>query len=120
MVCVVACAEDNCHYLEGSKRCARRVEYIRSVLNGIGMGGERLMLFHLPGSAVEDMSLSSGRPGAENSSSVLEACLSVMRDEVVRALKLLPQNPMGNITEPVAAGDSYQEEMDAGEDDNDE
>jgi F420-non-reducing hydrogenase iron-sulfur subunit len=26
LVCAVACQEDNCHYLEGSTRCARRVD----------------------------------------------------------------------------------------------
>jgi coenzyme F420-reducing hydrogenase delta subunit len=120
MVCVVACAEDNCHYLEGSKRCARRVEYIRSVLNEIGMGGERLMLFHLPGSAAEDMSISSGGPVAADASGILDARLSAIRDEVVRAVLLRPQSPLGEFTEAAVAGDFYQEETDAGEDDNDE
>lgn len=120
MVCVFACAEKNCHYLEGSKRCARRVEYIRSLLNEIGMGGERLKLFHFPGSAVEDMSTSYGEPAAEKSSDVLEERLSAIREEVAQALRLLPQNPLGNFIEPVAAGDTYREEMNVGEDDNDE
>ena len=28
VVSIVACEEDNCHYLEGSKRCARRADYL--------------------------------------------------------------------------------------------
>lgn len=36
IVSVIACEEDNCHYIEGSKRCARRVDYIRSILREMG------------------------------------------------------------------------------------
>jgi F420-non-reducing hydrogenase iron-sulfur subunit len=57
VVCVVGCAEDNCHTLEGSSRCARRVEYVRSLLDQIGIGRERLWHYRLPGSAREDMAL---------------------------------------------------------------
>ena len=57
---MVACQEDDCHYLEGSKRCARRADFIRSILEEIGLDGERLMLFHLPGTAAQDMALASG------------------------------------------------------------
>ena len=60
-VCMVACQEDDCHYLEGSKRCARRAAFLRSILEEIGLGGRRLLLFHLPGTAAEDMALGSGR-----------------------------------------------------------
>ena len=70
LVCAVACEEDNCHYLEGSKRCARRVDYLRSILREIGLGGERLMLFHLPGTAA-------------------------VREQVMRALEDLPPQPLG-------------------------
>ena len=41
LVCAVACQEDNCHYLEGSQRCARRVDYLRSILQAVGLSGER-------------------------------------------------------------------------------
>lgn len=46
-VCVIACAGDDCHYLEGSRRADRRVEYVRELLDEIGLGGERLMVFRL-------------------------------------------------------------------------
>ena len=36
--CVVACDEDNCHHLEGSRRCARRVDYLRGILDEVGLG----------------------------------------------------------------------------------
>ena len=60
LVCIIACAEENCHYLEGSRRAKRRVEYVRSLLDELGIGGERLMIFHLPGSAREDMAAGCG------------------------------------------------------------
>ena len=41
---IVACESDNCHYIEGSKRCDRRVEFVRSLLKEIGLGDERLLL----------------------------------------------------------------------------
>ena len=63
LVCVIACDEGNCHHLEGSRRCARRVEYLRGILDEVGLGRERLLLCHLPGTAAEDMALAAARPG---------------------------------------------------------
>jgi coenzyme F420-reducing hydrogenase delta subunit len=60
LVCVVTCAGDNCHTLEGSLRAQRRVEFVRSMLDEMGVGGERLMLATLPGSASEDMEAARG------------------------------------------------------------
>ena len=62
LVSVIACQEDNCQYIEGSRRCARRVDYIRSILKEIGLGEDRLLLSHLPGSASEDLALAAGKP----------------------------------------------------------
>jgi len=48
LVCAVACSEDNCHHLEGSKRCARRVDYVKGILDEIGWAPTADAL-HLPG-----------------------------------------------------------------------
>ncbi|HEY3323222.1 MAG TPA: hydrogenase iron-sulfur subunit [Planctomycetota bacterium] len=63
LVCVFACAKDNCHYLEGSRRLQKRVQYVRGLLDELGVGGQRLLVFDLPGSAKEDAqaSLEVGR-----------------------------------------------------------
>jgi coenzyme F420-reducing hydrogenase delta subunit len=45
---VLACAEKACHYLEGSRRSRKRVDYARSWLTKIGMEPERLAFVHLP------------------------------------------------------------------------
>jgi F420-non-reducing hydrogenase iron-sulfur subunit len=94
VVFAVACQEDNCHYLEGSKRCARRVDYLRSILEEIGLDGERLMLFHLPGTAAEDMALAAGRPAPGGTADGLDARVAAIRDQVIKALEGLPPNPL--------------------------
>jgi len=48
VVSIIACQDDNCHFIEGSRRCALRVDYVRSILNEIGLGDERLLLSYLP------------------------------------------------------------------------
>ena len=119
MVCAVACQEDNCHYLEGSKRCARRVDYLRSILEEIGLGGERLMLFHLPGTAVEDMALAAGRTAPGGTADGLDARVAAIRDRVMQALEGLPPNPLHKAPVAEAAVDSYQE-VEISDDDNEE
>jgi coenzyme F420-reducing hydrogenase delta subunit len=119
LVCAVACQEDNCHYLEGSKRCARRVDYLRSILDAVGLGGERLMLFHLPGTAAEDMALAAGRAVPAGASEASDAQATAIRDRVVEALASRPPNPLHEVPVAVAAGDSYQE-TDIRDDDNEE
>ena len=109
LVCAVACQEDNCHYIEGSQRCARRVDYLRSILDEIGLGANRLLLFHLPGTAVEDMALASGRFSPARSSEDLDARLAAIRDRVVQALRDLPPNPLHEPPVDEAALDLYQE-----------
>ena len=91
---MVACEEDNCHYLEGSQRCARRAAFIRSILEEIGLGGARLMLFHLPGTAAEDMALASGRTVEAPAVAALDAQVAAIRDQVVETLRALPSNPL--------------------------
>jgi F420-non-reducing hydrogenase iron-sulfur subunit len=94
MVCAVGCQEANCHFLEGSKRCARRVDYLRSILDQVGLGGERLMLFHLPGTAAEDMALAAGRAVPAGAAEAPDAQAAAIRDQVVEALAGLTSNPM--------------------------
>jgi coenzyme F420-reducing hydrogenase delta subunit len=118
LVCAIACQEDNCHYLEGSQRCARRVDFIRAILDAIGLGAERLMLFHLPGTAAEDMALAAGRHSPARSSEDLDARLAAIRERVMQALQALPRNPLHEAPVDEAAGELYQE-VDTS-DDNDE
>jgi coenzyme F420-reducing hydrogenase delta subunit len=94
IVAVVACREDNCHYMEGSRRCSRRIEYIRSLLKEIGLEEGRLLFFHLPGSAAEDLAAASGRNGSAKDSVSMKSLVSGIRDEATQAFRLYPQNPL--------------------------
>jgi len=119
LVCAVACQEDNCHYVEGSKRCARRVDYLRSILEEIGLSGERLMLFSLPGTAAEDMALAAGRPASACDCDARAAQAAAIRDRVVEALAALPPNPLHQAGAAVRAEETCQE-VDISYDDNEE
>jgi coenzyme F420-reducing hydrogenase delta subunit len=96
LVCVVACDEANCHYLEGSRRAKRRIEYVRELLDEAGIGGDRLLLFHLPGSSKEDMALGSG--GAADRNTVTDDAVSkqagALSDTISIQLKRLGASPL--------------------------
>jgi coenzyme F420-reducing hydrogenase delta subunit len=94
IVSVVACQEDNCHYIEGSRRCTRRVDYIRLLLNEIGLGDGRLLLFHLPGSASEDMMMSVGKSANPEILDSLSAQIAAVRDRAIEALRVHSPNPL--------------------------
>jgi coenzyme F420-reducing hydrogenase delta subunit len=46
-VCIVACREGTCHYLEGNLRAANRIHQIAVILNELKLGEERVALLHL-------------------------------------------------------------------------
>jgi coenzyme F420-reducing hydrogenase delta subunit len=41
-VCVAGCLEGDCHFKNGNIRAAQRVEYVKGLLDEIGIGAERL------------------------------------------------------------------------------
>jgi F420-non-reducing hydrogenase iron-sulfur subunit len=94
LVAVIACEGENCHYIEGSKRCARRVEFIQAILEEIGLGEERLLLFFLPGSAEEDMLVTTGQKAEMPDPESLKQKIDSIREQTVKALDILPPNPL--------------------------
>ncbi len=46
-VCVVACLEGTCHYLEGNLRAANRIHQVAGILNELKLGEERIALLHM-------------------------------------------------------------------------
>lgn len=97
-VCVITCGRNDCHYLEGSLRSERRVEYVRELLDEIGLGRQRLLLFHLAAPAQEITPFghapngsSPGMPPSreEVASRPLEICEMVMAE-----LGALQPNPL--------------------------
>jgi coenzyme F420-reducing hydrogenase delta subunit len=109
LVCAVGCQEDNCHYLEGSRRCARRVDHVRSILREIGLGSERLMFFTLPGTAAEDLALGAGRP-APQAGPALAPLIAAVRSQVAAAIENLPPSALRQPSAKEETGDPLQEE----------
>jgi F420-non-reducing hydrogenase iron-sulfur subunit len=109
-VCIIGCQKDNCHTLEGSSRCARRADYVRDLLEQIGIGRDKLWLFRLPGSARQDMAL-----GVQSESSAIvlkqqeaaylgriEQELQVLRQEIADRTAVLQRSPIHNSMWPKA------------------
>ncbi len=109
LVCAVGCQEDNCHYLEGSRRCARRVDHVRSILRDIGLGNERLLFFTLPGTAAEDLALGAGRP-VPHAGPALAPLIVAVRNQVAAAIEDLPPSALRRPSEIEETGDPLQEE----------
>jgi F420-non-reducing hydrogenase iron-sulfur subunit len=47
LVLVAICRDGECRYLEGSLRVRRRVDYVKSILDDIGLGGRRIALVEM-------------------------------------------------------------------------
>jgi coenzyme F420-reducing hydrogenase delta subunit len=52
-VAVFVCPEGQCRYVEGNIRAKKRVNFIRNLLDEIGLGGRRLSLHNVEGGDVE-------------------------------------------------------------------
>jgi coenzyme F420-reducing hydrogenase delta subunit len=114
VVAVTACEEGNCHYAEGSRRCALRVESIRLLLQEIGLGEGRLLLCHLPGSAAEDLKLTSGEGAVSGSLESLEDKIAEIRNQITEALRVCPPNPLRLLAQEALVANSL-ESITAGE-----
>ena len=90
-VCVLTCAGDNCHYLEGSRRAERRVEHVRELLDEIGLGGQRLLVYHLAAPGQECAML--GRPPKAPPPNTQESLAEIF-EMVVARLGALQPNPL--------------------------
>ena len=112
MVLIVACEDDNCHYIEGCKRCKRRVEFVQSILKEIGLGEERLRLEILPGSAAEDLMVDAGKDLPKENPDSLAARIDAVRNQTMQALELLPPNPLRQTDTGEETGGSTREGSD--------
>ena len=45
-VLVLVCPGKSCHHTEGSLRAGKRVDYVKTILDSIGMDGRRLSIFN--------------------------------------------------------------------------
>ena len=46
-VYVAGCLEGNCHFVDGNIKAKRRVNYIKDLLDEIGLGKERLEMYNM-------------------------------------------------------------------------
>ncbi|OPY68594.1 MAG: Methyl-viologen-reducing hydrogenase, delta subunit [Syntrophorhabdaceae bacterium PtaU1.Bin034] len=46
-VFVVGCLEGNCHFISGNLRARKRVNYLKSILDECGIGGDRVAMYNL-------------------------------------------------------------------------
>lgn len=120
LVTVIACDNENCHYIEGSKRCSRRVEFIRSILEEIGLGEERLLLFILPGSAAEDMLATGGKAAEAINPESLKQKIDSIREQTVKALEIIPPNPLRLMDAENVPGTNSKEGTDTADDNTDQ
>ncbi len=49
-VYLAGCLEGECHFLRGNLRARRRVEYVKGLLDEVGIGGARLEMFNMSAS----------------------------------------------------------------------
>ena len=94
LVCIVACEENNCHFLEGSKRVRRRAEYVQQLLEEIQVGGERILLLHLPGSAREEMNAKASQISGPAADGEWSRIILAAKTEVAERMRSSPLNPL--------------------------
>ena len=95
---VICCEEGNCHNLEGNRRCSRRLDYVGGLLDQVGLGANRLVILHLPGSAAEDMALGLDPAANPMASPVLDVTvkrkIAEVREQFIARLASIPRNPL--------------------------
>jgi F420-non-reducing hydrogenase iron-sulfur subunit len=46
-VYVAGCMEGDCHFLTGNLRARKRVEYVKKILDDVGIGGNRVEMYNM-------------------------------------------------------------------------
>jgi coenzyme F420-reducing hydrogenase delta subunit len=80
-VLILTCRDGDCRYLEGRRRVQQRIDYVRGLLDEVGLGGERLVVLESPAGA-------SGKPEPTQQS-------DMMHEALAAALVGLVPNPLG-------------------------
>jgi F420-non-reducing hydrogenase iron-sulfur subunit len=81
LVLILTCGDGDCRYLEGHGRVQRRVDYVRGLLDEVGLGRERLVV-------LESHARSDGGTDATQQS-------DMMHEALAAALVGLAPNPLG-------------------------
>ncbi len=120
LVLTISCDEHNCQYRQGSERWARRADFVRSILDEIGLGGHRLMVFKMPGTSAQDCALGAGDAEPVCGGESADARIATIRQTVRQALGEVTPNPL---SPPSADAIEEEEELyqpvDTSDEDND-
>jgi F420-non-reducing hydrogenase iron-sulfur subunit len=84
-ILIVGCLEGGCHFVEGNLRARKRTDRIRSILDEIGLGSERLRMVNL-------------------SDAMASVFVQHVR-EIVETIKALGPNPLGKPEKKESAGE---------------
>ena len=60
-VCVAGCLEGDCHFKNGNTKAAHRVEYVKELLEEIGLGSERLEMVTMSAGMGEHFAVTAER-----------------------------------------------------------
>jgi len=83
-ILIVGCLEGGCHFVEGNLRARKRTDRIRSILDEIGLGGERLKMVNL--------------------SDAMASAFVQHVQEIMETIKALGPNPLGKPEKKESAG----------------
>ncbi len=81
LVLLLTCRDGDCRYLEGRRRIQQRVDYVKGLLDEVGLGGERLVLLESPAAASRE---TDATPQSD-----------MMHEALAAALAGLAPNPLG-------------------------
>jgi len=81
LVLVLTCSDGDCRYLEGQRRVRHRIDYVRGLLDEVGLGGERLVVLESP----------AGSDGGTDATQQSD----MMHEALAAALVGLAPNPLG-------------------------
>jgi hypothetical protein len=112
---VICCEEGNCHHLEGNRRCSRRLDNVAGMLKQIGLAGERLKMFQLPGSAKEDMALGLTLNAVSALDPDMGRKVAAVRDAFVAHIAAVSPNPMRTGALPDASPNEVESDDDSDE-----
>jgi|WetSurMetagenome_2_1015567.scaffolds.fasta_scaffold490626_2 F420-non-reducing hydrogenase iron-sulfur subunit len=83
-ILIVGCLEGGCHFVEGNLRARKRSDRIRTILDEIGLGGERLKMVNL--------------------SDAMASVFVQHVQEMMETIKALGPNPLGRPEKKESAG----------------
>ncbi len=96
-VCLAGCLEGECHYLKGNLRARKRVEYVKKLLDEVGLGAERIAMYN--------MSAAQGQRFAEMARDITEKIRALGPTPVKAGARAREQGPRPGENEKEKGGE---------------